>query len=713
MELPDPTGAAHRVRKVLRFVSGDVRSDVATRPGEHAARAPARFAAGLHHERRAVSFPLAVVLGLAALAAYELQRAAAITSHLANEDTSIIWVAARDFMSGLFRQPNYYGQSYGSTIEAVPIGIAHALGAAWGPATAYVLGGVEFAGWALLAWSAWRRGRRVLAALAVATPVLLAAYHTIYVTIELQAPGPRFLVIAAAALLIALPTRLPALALAVLLFGVGLQFDAASAVLAVPVVAWFSLSYLRSRHQAYAIAAGAVVPVVQFALTKMFYTRHPDYAFHISPTFRPDGKTFSNSVGHLRDFFALYAPELLRSWLVPAVALLVLVGVLLATRRTLYALPALLTLAIVPYAMSTSRARPEWSLGPLLPRGRIFLALPATLWFLCFLVAESGILARVTTRIGTQQALVAVGIVCVASTLVRVTDFGSREGFWSSRSLALGSQGAYGFARNAVVDRECDDAVAVARRNHIGLILFQQQHPAYSCAARAPSGTDSLTNIERRTWALYEEVDHARSGVLIVDPLPRLCDIASQRAACSRVGRYVVLTFPRQPALPLLASVGFAFRGFGPHCDPTGFFGSCRDPRSAENLERRPFGSPPPDQRQARADITSAYGGMFERAGGGLPNVELGDRVGDVTSGLPRTGLGTDVPTVVDVTFLDQNQARVRFRLGQEVTTGEAVIEGGRWRVALPTFCEAAAQSAGGPQAKLVAQNNCYREAVA
>ncbi len=698
-------------------MSRRVGTDLDSRPAEQSVGPKVGVTVARTWRSRFPSLPAAVVLGLGALAAYELVRVARlITSRLANEDTSIIWVAARDLLSGHLRQPNYYGQSYGSTLEAVPIGVVHALGASWGPATSFVLAAVEWAGWALLAWAAWRRGRRIVAALAVATPVLLTAYHTVYVTIELQAPGPRLLVIAAAALLIAASTRPVALAVAVLLLGVGLQFDAASALLGVPVAVWFGISYLRSRRQLYAIAVGGVIPAVQFAYTKLFYQRHPDYAFHGSPSLRPSASTLSESGGHLREFFALYAPELWRSWLVPVAALAVLTALLIATRRMRYALPAVLAAVIVPYAMSTSRARPEWSLGPLLPRGRILLALPATIWFLFFLVAESGIFATVSTRIGARKLLTGVVVVCLASTAVRVGAFDSRLASWYRRSIAFASQGLYAFTANVVVDRQCDEAVALARRYGVRLIVYQAQHQAYSCAARAPSGIATLVaGFDRRTWALYDEVRNTRSGLLLADPAARICDVARQRAACTRQGSYVILKFGSQPALPFLTAIGFEYRGFGPHCHPTGTFASCRDGRGGADLTRRPFGRPPVDQLQARAAITSSYESMFQLAanGAGFPNVELGDRLAGVTTQFSGARQGPDTTAVLDVRFLDDHEAAVRFRLGPRIATGEAVFEGGRWRVALPTFCSAASSSASSEMARLAKVDSCYRAAVA
>ena len=120
-------------------MTSELTSDVAgPSVGRDGAHRPPDVTADASDTKRAPRLALTVVVGLGALAAYELERAARITARLANEDTSLIWVAARDWMAGPPRQPNFYGQSYGSTLEGIPIGIAHALGAAYGPATGFV-----------------------------------------------------------------------------------------------------------------------------------------------------------------------------------------------------------------------------------------------------------------------------------------------------------------------------------------------------------------------------------------------------------------------------------------------------------------------------------------------------------------------------------------------------------------------------------------------
>jgi hypothetical protein len=633
------------------------------------------------------------VVGIGALAAYELVRAGRITAGLGNEDTSIIWFAAREWMRGLAHQPNYYGQSYGSTIEGIPIGLVHALHVSYGVSTAVVLGAIELAGWAMLAWAAWRRSHRVIALLAMAAPVVIGAYHLVYVTIELQAPAPRLLVIAACALLIGLPLRRVALAAAVLLLGVGLQFDSASALLALPVVTWYLLSHPRSRSQLYAIGAGAVAPIALFVYCLLFYRWHPDYAFRIAPTLKPSARTLGGSVRHLGEFFQLYAPELWRSWLVPVVAFVALVALLVVTRRARYVAPAVVAVVLVAYGMSTDRAQPGAALGPLLPRGRILLALPATIWFLCFLAAEARALPRLRAAVGSQALFAVICAGCVASSLVRLVDYGPREGSWHARAIALEREVQYGFQPSSRVMTRCQDELAVARRQRIGLIAYDDQHAAYTCAALAPSRiTTLMPRLERRTWLLYDEYHHVRTRMMVANASPQFCALASQRASCSRVGDDAVLTFPAQPPLPLLASLGVPVRNFGPHCHPTVLFGTCRAGEHAASLVRQPFGAPPRNPAAARSAITRAYAAMFDPdRTGALSTVEEGNVLPDVARRLDSNP-GTATPVVIDVTFLDSHEAVVHFRVRGHTQTGEAVIQRGAWRVAAPTFCSAAIQ---------------------
>lgn len=651
---------------------------------------------------------LAVVLVLGALAAYELLRAARMSAQLANEDTSLLWVAARDWASGHIRQPNFYGQSYGSTFESIPIVLVHAMHVSYWTSTALVLATIEWVAWAFLAWAAWRRGHRLIGALAFAMPVVLSAYHAVYVTMVPDAPAPRLLVVVGCALLIMMPTsdRLCALAIALIAFGV--QFDGSSLLLCAPVLAWYGITYLRTARQVRALSLGAVAPIVVFAYTRFFYWRHPDYAFHESPGLRASAKTLFAARDHLGDFFRLYSPELVRSWLIPVVAFAVLIGLAVWSRRVAYVIPAALAGLVVVYAIATPKAETE--LGPLLPRGRVLLAVPFTIWFLCFLVAESGVLSRFRPRLTGVQVLSLLCVVCFASTALRIVDSGPREDYWLRKAVAFRSAAGlkYGYAlRRPTVD-QCNADASFARRNHVSLIVYGDRLRTYACAAEL--GVQTVTpGYERRTWVLYEESRRPRTSLLLTDVSEHVCELVRQRASCAWEAGYATLRFPAQPALPLLASIAVPVRGFGPHCHPRLVFSAvvC-NAGTGMDLRRRPFAPSPTDPVFARAEITRAFVGMFGRGpddttftaveeGSAFPDVA---RSLDIDPGLPLT------PRVVDITFLDDHEAVVDYRVGGKAATGEAVIQDGSWRVAALTFCDALAEKFTA-RARLIERQGC------
>lgn len=71
-------------------------------------------------------------------------------------------------------------------------------------------------------------------------------------------------------------------------------------------------------------------------------------------------------------------------------------------------------------------------------------------------------------------------------------------------------------------------------------------------------------------------------------------------------------------------------------------------------------------------------------------NFELGSRLQSVAAALVRLyATVLDVPRVRDITFLDDHEAVVRYRVGRRLLAGESVVENGRWKVSEPAFCTA------------------------
>ena len=121
---------------------------------------------------------------------------------MTNDDATLLWYSAQEWASRQVRQPGFYGQSYGSTLEGLPLDALARLGLDFWIGLPVVMGLFAIAGWSLLAIAAWRRSHRVLAAAALVAPVLLSGYYAFFVTTVPTWTAPRFLAVTGVALLV-------------------------------------------------------------------------------------------------------------------------------------------------------------------------------------------------------------------------------------------------------------------------------------------------------------------------------------------------------------------------------------------------------------------------------------------------------------------------------------------------------------------------------
>ena len=644
-----------------------------------------------------------MLLGAIAVAAVVQQvQASWLARTVTNDDATLLWYSAQEWASRQVRQPGFYGQSYGSTLEGLPLDALARLGVDFWIGLPVVMGLFALAGWSFIALGAWRRSHRVLAAAALVAPVLLSGYYAFFVTTVPTWTAPRFLAVTGVALLVmpGLPRPVEALAFSVL--GLGVVMDPSNALLGVPVVLWFLLSQRVTRDRVVTLAAAAVIPAAWFVWSWAFFRAHPDYDLHGALSLRPSWDVFSHSATHLGSFFELFTPELTPSWLVPAGAFLVLVAVLVTRRRAMYVAPAIGAFVLLLWGMTTRKADPFASLGKFLPQGRLLLMLPYLLWFLAFLVVESGALARI--RVPTRAALAVLTAVALVSLGARVVSGSVAD--VRDESVSYGRRGLYSFGPLENIRSTCTGVHRAAEGAGASIAVFVRNRAkpnldralAYGCGALAYGQMDTLApDYERRTWRLYDELHRTRTSAVMWGVKPGYCGYARWRVEqCDELQPGVVaLTFERQSVLVLLSSLEIPVRPFGPDCEPELDLVTvrCDDP-----LELPPHelvtGPPPADPNQAKALIEAAFARVFETgAERRLVNVEGDPPLPDP---LPEVLAGRSAPEdrVENVHFLDSRQALVEFQVvadnpqGDESTlTGRAVLVDDAWVITHDTFC--------------------------
>jgi hypothetical protein len=502
---------------------------------------------------------LAVVV-LALLVADQARIISSFSRYWANEDDTILWYAARELGRWHLHQPNFYGQTYGTVFAAVGIVATRAF--AVRPNAGLMMGIAAFmvGGWIVLAGGAWIRGHRLLGLLALALPVVLSNEYASWLPIQSRAPGS-FVACLGAALLVAWPDRRRAQLVAWVLLGLGLVFDSGSIFVVVPVGAYALLRPGRLRDHLLTAAAGLVPAIAWTAATGLFYVAHPDYALHPSPGLFPAVDSAIINFTHLDRYGAFLTLELLRPWPLPFIAVVSLAGVLVATRRRVFVVPALLAAALVLVSLTTPKAE-DGQPTVYLAYGRLLYSLAPLAWFLGVLVAESGV-ARRLPRFAPLAAGLAITLLVFGTYAARSATFDQR--FDEIRRVAR--SGVSPVSNVDELQRGCRAIADVMQQERAGLVVMRyDRNAAYGCAADGAVELDTLfPAYERRTWRLGEESRQSRSRFLVTEVDSAWCASVDRRYSC-RLSRAVpglaIIDIPPQPVVPLLEGIGLDVRRF-------------------------------------------------------------------------------------------------------------------------------------------------------
>jgi len=518
---------------------------------------PAGRAIGRRH---AVLGAAAVVLGL--LAVDQVHLLLAHSRHWMNEDHALLWLGGRDLGSLRFFQPNFYGQSYFTMFGAIPTEILRRLGVALPTAGAASSALLAIASWLLLAAAAWRRGHRVVAVLAVAAPVVLSTDSLLAASSAGGRDAGSFLACAGTALLLWSPRSYRHVLGFTVLAGLGVAFDFGSALLVVPAAAFALLANRSNRRVLVAGALGLAAPAAWLVGTFLFYRAHPDYDFYKAGSFVPKAHAFTTAVSHVSRYLAPAEPEVARWYVVPLVGMVVLTVLLLRTRRVRYAVPPLIAVVGFLYALSTNKI--TFAVDAVyLWHGRFFLELPFLLWFLVYLLAESG-----TVRVTDRRALVALGAVTmavVATFAVRTATFDHRM----ANVVRLSQRDAFaGVVSVTGVTQRCDALAAAAPKAGTDLVVFRiDVRLPYACEALHYGELHTLyPRFERRTWRLHDEDRRRRTRIIVGDADQAWCDQIRETvpdcAPLPGVPGAVTVGFPAQPVVEFWRHLGEPVRAF-------------------------------------------------------------------------------------------------------------------------------------------------------
>ena len=441
-----------------------------------------------------------------------------------SEDQALLWAAARSWGELQPRQPNFWGQRYGVTFEAVPTEVLASLGIGYPTGLPLVMMAMNLAGWWLLSLAAWRRGRPGWALCAVAVPLVLTTEYAVLSIVFNTAVG-RLMACVCAVLVLVKPGVRWALTVACTVGGLAVLFDTASALLVVPALVvgiHGCVTDWRSRDQMLALvrtaAIGAVAPLGWFALTQYWYRVHPEDDLHPSPNLHPSFDVLVDNLTNTSRHFTDLSTEIVRSPVVTilAIGLVMMFAFTRGDGRTRLAAALFLVLVI---AVLTSQRSRDYLPTPYYPPARVLMSLPLGLWFVGFIAFERP-RPGIWQAAGRPATIALCALIAITLTLRLVT--------WSDRVDGLRARAEeypnYPITASSALVGLCDRVEGASHAHGTPYVLFDLRTPAYACAGLIDDVTTFYPPYDRRSWVL-REVDAARpESMLIVGGSPVPCE---------------------------------------------------------------------------------------------------------------------------------------------------------------------------------------------
>ncbi len=452
-----------------------------------------------------------------------------------NEDQALMWAAAHSWGRGIPRQPHFWGQTYGTTIEAIPAELLRRLGIGLATSLPISIAMFNFAGWATMAWAARHRAKLGLLVIALGIPALLPSDYLVLSVAYNTAAGRTIAAISASCVLGARrSTWRPYIAIGV--GAVALLIDNSTILLIAPVALYAGrailadgLPWLRRLRQFVIVGIPAML---WQGFAAWWYAAHPNQNLHPSPRFEPSIARLSDHLGGISEFLATYSSQIWRSPVIPLVAIAALVAVSARSRQWLRVAAIGANGALVLVILSVPRSG-DWLPTAYYPAARILLPLPMAIWFLYAIepVGITGPIHRRGSRLSsTQLAGVAVALT-VAMTGRRLVQWG--HDVVPLRNAAV-EYPNYPLTDVAALTARCQTVAAAAAATRADFVAFDRRTAAYACEALIPGLKTVYPPYERRTWMLDEFLSPSTRSFLIDSPTAPTC--TDPRLQCEVLG---------------------------------------------------------------------------------------------------------------------------------------------------------------------------------
>jgi hypothetical protein len=434
-----------------------------------------------------------------------------------DQDQTILWYAGRELLSGRFYEPNFFGQKYNTTFEAIPGALLHTAGLSWGTALPLATTLLVTLAWVLLAATAYRLGQPLAALLALAAPLLMRVQYV------LLFDAPRGVLAgdcaAALAMAIGLAARRYQIRLCslVAIGGLAILWDYAAALAVIPVLVYvvcrdWPQYGRRGAHTVWLVAAAMLPPLTWYLFTITWWNARRFDLTYPAAASSLHWSVWVHNLEHLSAYVSYFAPALAPVAGVAVFLLasgLVLVMVVAVRRRSLALLLANCSLLVLLLLALTSTSAIEP--GLYLAGSRILLPLPFAAWFLSFAVLDT---AKGTRRHGSprpNQHVIAIVVVATISLIVTQINFSSV----ATRSIT--PTVGVSVATPTLLSALCAGLVSVYRSTDAQLLATNNVNEAYGCAAEDGLNT-LIPYFDRRGWLIQANLEEPIQRILVAVP---------------------------------------------------------------------------------------------------------------------------------------------------------------------------------------------------
>jgi hypothetical protein len=466
-----------------------------------------------------------------------------------DQDQTILWYAGRELLSGKVYEPNFFGQRYNTTFEAIPGALLHAAGLSWGTALPLATTLLVTLIWVLLAATAYRLGQPIAALLALAAPLLMRVQYV------LLFDAPRGVLAGDCAAALAMAIGLAARRYQIRLFslvaigGLAILWEYAAVLAVIPVLVYVVCNdwprYRRRAGQTVRLVAVATLPPLAWYLfTVTWWSAHHSYLIYPAAASSLHWSVWVNNFDHLSAYVSYFAPALAPVAGVAVFLLasgIVLVMVLAVRRRSLALLLAncsLLVLLLLALT-STSAVLP----GLYLAGSRILLPLPFAAWFLCFAALDTAkgkldTAKKKRTRVQrpprTNQHVIVIVVLATISLIVTQINFSTV----ATRSIT--PTVGVSIANPTQLSTYCAALTRVYRSTDAQLLATNNVNYAYGCAADDGLNTLIPTFYDRRGWLIQASLREPIQRILVSVPNCSYVDSAAGQCTAEPVNVVLV-----------------------------------------------------------------------------------------------------------------------------------------------------------------------------